>query len=111
MTIQELYYDAKFSSIVYFLNERGFSSFDNLQSFDFDELFFVPGVSADIIEEIYIVLRLRKSKHLIKKNCLSNGKPKYFQSLRSSKQARCKTMNCSRQLQNAPTPSIGLRKR
>ena len=51
MTIQELYYDAKFSSIVYFLNERGFSSFDNLQSFDFDELFFVPGVSADIIEE------------------------------------------------------------
>lgn len=51
MTIQKLYCDEKFSNIVYFLNERGFFSFDDLQSFDFDELFFVPGVSADIIGE------------------------------------------------------------
>lgn len=50
MTIQELYCDEKFNSILYFLNERGFSSFDDLQFFDFDELFFVPGVSADIAE-------------------------------------------------------------
>lgn len=50
MTIQELYCDEKFNSIVYFLNARGFSSFNDLQFFDFDELLFVPGVSADIVE-------------------------------------------------------------
>lgn len=51
MTIQELYYDDRFSNVVYFLSECGFSFLEDLKAFDFDELLFVPGVSEDIIEE------------------------------------------------------------
>lgn len=52
MTIQELYYDDRFSNVVYFLSECGFSSLEDLKDFDFDELLFVPGVSEDIIEDV-----------------------------------------------------------
>ena len=36
MTIQELYYDDRFSNVVYFLSECGFSSLEYLKDFDFD---------------------------------------------------------------------------
>lgn len=52
MTIQELYHDDRFNNVVYFLNECGFSFLEDLKTFDFDELLFVPGVSEDIIEEV-----------------------------------------------------------
>ena len=51
MTIQELYHDDTFNNVVYFLNECGFSFLEDLKTFDFDELLFVPGVSENIIEE------------------------------------------------------------
>lgn len=51
MTIQNLYCEEEFSNIVYYLNECGFFSIEELQSFDFDELFFVPGISDSIVAE------------------------------------------------------------
>lgn len=52
MTIQNLYCEEKFNNIVYYLNECGFFSIEELQSFDFDELFFVPGISDSIVAKV-----------------------------------------------------------
>ena len=51
MTVKELYCDDRFSSILYYLSENGYVSVPDLESFDFDELYFVPGVDSALVEE------------------------------------------------------------
>lgn len=51
MTIEELYSEPCFEAVVYYLKQNGFSFVQDLASFDFDELFFVPNVGSDIIEQ------------------------------------------------------------
>lgn len=50
-SIFTLYSDEKFERILYYLKERGFVTFDDLASFDFDELLFVPGVTESLVLE------------------------------------------------------------
>ena len=56
MTIKELLPDAQYEGIVFYLSEQGFSSPLDLNDFDFDELYFVPGVSDDAIEQCKEIL-------------------------------------------------------
>ena len=56
MTIKELLVGAQFESIVFYLNEQGFTSPLELAGFDFDELLFVPGVSEEAIEQCKAIL-------------------------------------------------------
>ncbi len=50
MSLNDLYNDPVYNDILFYLSERGFSSSEDLASFDFDELFFVPGLSEELIE-------------------------------------------------------------
>ena len=56
MTIKELLADARYDSIVFFLNEQGYTSPFDLSDYDFDELYFVPGVSDEAIEQCREIL-------------------------------------------------------
>lgn len=56
MTIKELLSDTQYDGIVFFLNEHGYTSPLDLSSFDFDELFFVPGVSDEAVEKCRDIL-------------------------------------------------------
>ena len=51
MTIEELYSEPCFEAVVYYLKQNGFSFLEDLASFDFDELYFVPNVESDIVEQ------------------------------------------------------------
>ena len=51
MTVQELYKEQKFSAVIYYLNENGFFSLADLETFDFDSLLFVPGIDEAIAYE------------------------------------------------------------
>lgn len=51
MTIEELYSEPCFEAVVYYLKQNGFSFLEDLASFDFDELYFVPNLESDIVEQ------------------------------------------------------------
>lgn len=50
MSINDLYISPEYAGVLYYLSERGFSKLEDLAAFDFDELFFVPGLSEETIE-------------------------------------------------------------
>lgn len=56
MTIKELLPETQYDGIVFFLNEHGYTSPLDLSGFDFDELFFVPGVSDEAVEKCRDIL-------------------------------------------------------
>ena len=52
MTLDNLFAEEKFDAARYYLKENGFLVVSDLVSFDFDELFFVPGMDEGLINEI-----------------------------------------------------------
>ena len=56
MTIKELLPDNQYDGIVFFLNEHGYTSPLDLSGFDYDELYFVPGVSDTAVEKCRDIL-------------------------------------------------------
>ena len=50
MSINDLYISPEYAGVLFYLSERGFSKLEDLAAFDFDELFFVPGLSEETIE-------------------------------------------------------------
>ena len=52
MKIKEVLKDIKFEQIVFYLEQNSFSKIEDLDRFDFDELYFVPGVDDSLIEEV-----------------------------------------------------------
>ena len=57
MTFKELLPDAQYEGIVFYLSEQGFSSPLDMTDFDYDDLYFVPGVSDDAIEQCKVIFR------------------------------------------------------
>ncbi len=64
MTIKELLAEPQYECIVFFLSEHGYIYPHDLVGFDFDELFFVPGVTDEIFE---------KSKRILVEHIDDNG--------------------------------------
>lgn len=56
MTIKELLSETQYDGIVFFLNEHGYTSPLDLSDFDYDELYFVPGVSDQAVEKCRDIL-------------------------------------------------------
>ena len=56
MTIMELLSETQYDGIVFFLNEHGYTSPLDLSDFDYDELYFVPGVSDQAVEKCRDIL-------------------------------------------------------
>lgn len=56
MTIKELLPETQYDGIVFFLNEHGYTSPLDLSDFDYDELYFVPGVSDQAVEKCRDIL-------------------------------------------------------
>ena len=52
MTLDNLLTEEKFGAALYYLKENGFLAVSDLDSFDFDELYFVPGIDEILIDEI-----------------------------------------------------------
>lgn len=52
MTLDNLFAEEKFDAARYYLKENGFLVVSDLVSFDFDELYFVPGMDEGLINEI-----------------------------------------------------------
>lgn len=52
MTLDNLLAEEKFGAARYYLKENGFLVVSDLDSFDFDELYFVPGIDEILIDEI-----------------------------------------------------------
>ena len=51
MRIVEILHEKKFDGVVYYFESNGFSSVSELENFDFDLLYFVPGLDEDIVVE------------------------------------------------------------
>ena len=51
MRIIEVLHENKFDGVVYYFESNGFSLVSELESFDFDLLYFVPGLDDDIVVE------------------------------------------------------------
>ena len=56
MTIKELFAEPQFEGIVFYLTAQGYSFPLELAEFDFDELFFVPGISDEAIDQCRALL-------------------------------------------------------
>lgn len=52
MTLDNLLAEEKFGAALYYLKENGFLVVSDLDSFDFDELYFVPGIDETLVDEI-----------------------------------------------------------
>ena len=61
MSINELYNSPEYSDVLFYLSERGFSTIEDLASFDFEDLFFVPGLSEELIESAKAVFLSAKN--------------------------------------------------
>lgn len=55
--IENLYADNKFESVVYYFKANGILYTDDLSSFDFNELLFIPGVTEDVIQDVVEIYR------------------------------------------------------
>ena len=71
MTIRELLPETKYDGIVFFLNEYGYTSPLDLSEFDYDELYFVPGVSDDAVKSCRAILNEYINTHMQKKETMS----------------------------------------
>ena len=52
MTLDNLLAEERFDAVLYYLKENGFLNIPDLAAFDFDELYFVPGMDDSLIREI-----------------------------------------------------------
>ncbi len=52
MMLDNLLAEERFDAALYYLKENGFLNIYDLAAFDFDELFFVPGMDDSLIREI-----------------------------------------------------------
>ena len=50
MSINDLYNGPQYNDVLFYLSERGFSTVKDLAAFDFDELYFVPGLAEETIK-------------------------------------------------------------
>ena len=57
LSLDTVFKEKKFERIVFYLKERGITDSKSLESFDFAELSFVPGVTEDIIDEVQPVIQ------------------------------------------------------
>lgn len=51
--IESLFHDDKYDLAIYYFKEIGISIINDLKNFDFDELFFVPGLDEEIVADIH----------------------------------------------------------
>ena len=51
MLIREVLHDERFTGVVYYFESNGFSSISDLETFDFELLYFVPGLNDEVITE------------------------------------------------------------
>lgn len=52
MLIREVLHDERFTGVVYYFESNGFSSISDLETFDFELLYFVPGLNDEVITEV-----------------------------------------------------------
>ena len=60
MSIKDLYNSPEYNDVLFYFSERGFSKLEDLAAFDFDELYFVPGLSEETIEAAKELFRSAK---------------------------------------------------
>lgn len=86
-SIFTLYSDERFEKILYYLKERGFTTLDALERFDFDELLFVPGVSKALILEAKQVFSLCSAPSVASEETSSTMEPSCEDALASCENA------------------------